>query len=277
MHVYGVDFTSAPSRANPIAVASCRLAGERLEVDDLLRLSSYEQFERGLGAAGEWIAGLDFPFGQPRRLLEDLSWSLRWEEYVDRVASHSRREFEELLVMYKEARPAGDKEHRRRTDEVAGSLSPMKTHVVPLAKMFYEGAPRLVRSAVSVPPCRPRDDGRVAIESYPALVARHLVGKRPYKGSSANAQARRDGRRKIVERLGTGELERRYEIRVDAPARLREAAIGDDKGDLVDAVLAAVQAAWAWRRRDSGFGIPEGADRCEGWIVDPATAQASSV
>ena len=44
----------------------------------------------------------------------------------------------------------------------------------------------------------------------------------------------------------------------------------DAQGDLVDAVLCAVQAAWAWRRKDDGWGIPQGCDRLEGWIVDPA-------
>jgi predicted thioesterase len=43
--------------------------------------------------------------------------------------------------------------------------------------------------------------------------------------------------------------------------------IYDPTGDTLDAVLAAVQAAWASTQPD--YGIPSGVDPREGWIVDP--------
>jgi hypothetical protein len=41
----------------------------------------------------------------------------------------------------------------------------------------------------------------------------------------------------------------------------------DASGDRLDAVLAAMQAAWAARRRARNFGLPRGVDPLEGWIL----------
>ena len=38
-------------------------------------------------------------------------------------------------------------------------------------------------------------------------------------------------------------------------------------GDLLDAVLCAVQAHWGWRRAAQNYGLPPGLDPIEGWIV----------
>ncbi len=273
MRVYGVDFTSAPSRSKPIAVAECELEGDRLRVRDLLRLTSFAQLDRGLERPGPWVAGMDFPFGQPRRLLRDLEWPASWEGCVQRVAAMTKVEWGELLEMYRASRPAGDKEHLRPTDRLARAKSPMKWVRPPLARMFYEGAPRLLQAPLDVRPCRPTGDPRTVLEIYPALVARHLIGKRPYKDAKpSQAQARRDARRKLLEGLRSPRLAAGYGVTVEIGHFLAAGAIDDPRGDLLDAVLGAVQAAWAWARRDDGFGIPPGADPAEGWILDPATA-----
>jgi hypothetical protein len=47
--------------------------------------------------------------------------------------------------------------------------------------------------------------------------------------------------------------------------------VEDGSGDRLDAVLAALQAAWCWRRRARNFGLPRAVDPLEGWI---ATARA---
>ncbi len=274
MLVYGVDFTSAPGKRKPLTVAQCRLEGDTLEVTDLLRLRSFDQLERSLRTGTDWVAGFDFPFGQPRRLLRDLEWPEDWEGAVGKVAAMTKREFEDLLEMYKASRPRGDKEHRRRTDEVARSVSPMKLYGVPVAKMFYEGAPRLLRSPVSIQPCRPTGDERTAVEAYPALVARALIGKRSYKTTTGKRiQAKADARAKMVRGLRGDALRERYGLGFGCGHFLAEGMVGDDDADLLDAVLAAVQAAWAWKRRGERWGIPERADAVEGWIVDPLTLE----
>ena len=61
----------------------------------------------------------------------------------------------------------------------------------------------------------------------------------------------------------------RYGLRVSAPDTL-----ADDPGaDTLDALLCAIQAAWAWRQGPPQFGLPAGTDALEGWIADPGLAQ----
>ena len=49
------------------------------------------------------------------------------------------------------------------------------------------------------------------------------------------------------------------------------ACVDDVTGDSIDAVCAAVQAAWAQQQRNDGYGVPQDCDLAEGWIVDPVT------
>ena len=47
--------------------------------------------------------------------------------------------------------------------------------------------------------------------------------------------------------------------------------LDDPTGDTLDALLAAIQAGWAYSQRALNYGIPPDCDPAEGWIVDPAT------
>ena len=50
--------------------------------------------------------------------------------------------------------------------------------------------------------------------------------------------------------------------------------VDDLTGDSLDALLCAIQAAWAWRNRRQLFGLPRaGIDPCEGWIADPGAVE----
>ena len=89
---------------------------------------------------------------------------------------------------YKEGRIAGDKEHRRATDATAGSISPQKLYGVPVGLMFFEGAPRLLASGVSIPHLHAGDPQRIAIEAYPGVLARQIIGRRSYKSDSRKKQ-----------------------------------------------------------------------------------------
>ena len=273
MNVYGIDFTSRPSRSKAITCAECQLDRDRLVVECLQRLESLDAFGAFLDSPGPWIAGIDFPFGQPRRLVENLNWPGSWAGYVAHVAGLSREGFRSVLEDYKRDRPEGDREHLRLVDRLTGAQSPSKLYGVPVALMFYEGAPRLLRSAASVIPVRPNADDRIVVEAYPAMVARALVGKDRYKPTErGDVQAvARDVRGRIVERLSDGSLFRRYRLRVDLSENLRRVCIEDTTADSLDAVLAAVQAAWSLARRDGSYGVPQDCDPIEGWIVDPVT------
>jgi hypothetical protein len=101
-------------------------------------------------------------------------------------------------------RPKGHKYHYRLADRRSESSSAMMLFRVPVGKMFYQGAPRLLASGVSVEPCRPTDSERVAVETYPAVVARRLLGRRSYKSDERKKQTpvQRAAREDLLEGLG---------------------------------------------------------------------------
>ena len=93
----------------------------------------------------------------------------------------TRLQFVAVLTDYCKDREKGDKHHLRRTDKLAHARSPMMLYRVPVGKMFFEGASRLLKSGVSIQPCHVRNDARVVVEAYPALVARRWIGNRDYE------------------------------------------------------------------------------------------------
>jgi Protein of unknown function (DUF429) len=272
MKIYGLDFTSAPSPRKPITCAACDLQDTLLRVRNCLKLPGFEDFEAFLCSDGPWLAALDFPFGQPRRLIFHLGWPEIWEGYMQVIASMGKKEFEETLKHYRESRPPGDKQHLRATDVLASARSPMMLHRVPVGKMFFEGATRLLRSEVSTLPCRQTADKRIAVEGYPALVVRRSIGKRSYKSDERGGQTkdREAARRDIIYWLHSSEVMKLYGFRVELSDEMGERLVEDQMGDELDAVLCAVQGGWAYLQRDRGYGIPVESDGLEGWIIDPS-------
>jgi hypothetical protein len=272
MNIYGLDFTSAPSNRKPITGITGKLTDHLLRVDgEVIHLTDFEAFEAFLARPGPWIAGLDFPFGQPRQLIQNLGWPETWQDYVGKIAAMSKPEFEETLATYRQSRPPGDKHHLRRTDVQADSRSPMMLFGVPVGKMFFQGAPRLLKSGTNILPCRPTDDNRIAIEAYPALVARQWIGRRSYKHDTRKKQTpqRETARHKIIDGLGSSSLPLQYRFTVRLSEVMANACIQDPTGDTLDALLCAVQAAWAYTQRHHGYGFPHDCDPVEGWIIHP--------
>ncbi|MDQ4128673.1 MAG: DUF429 domain-containing protein, partial [Actinomycetota bacterium] len=181
MIVYGLDFTSAPSRRKPLIALRCTPSEGVLCVEDWERMTDFAGFESFLQKPGPWVCGMDFPFGQPKDLVAALGWPQRWEGYVREVAGLEKGEFEDLIRADMARRPLGSKWRYRLADRRSGSSSAMMLFRVPVGKMFYRGAPRLLASGVSVEPCRPTGDPRVAVEAYPAVVARRFLGRAAYK------------------------------------------------------------------------------------------------
>lgn len=240
--------------------------GGVLRAHSIEEWTDFAGFEQALSRPGPWIAGLDVPFGLSRRFIETIGWPVDWQAYVLHAASLGREGFRSALTSYKEPRPFGDKEHLRATDRAARSISPQKLYGVPVGLMFFEGASRLLRSGATIPAMKNGDPLRIAVEAYPGVLARELIGKRSYKNdtpskqTAALADARALLRQGLVERcfalFGFA-----VEIAIDE---------GDDPGaDRLDALLCAVQAAWAWTRRDDGYGAPKPCDPLEGWIAHP--------
>nr|WP_281281967.1 DUF429 domain-containing protein [Rubellimicrobium roseum] len=265
--VYGVDFTSAPSRRKPIAVAVGRLEGDRLTLTALERLPSLDLFDRALRVAGPWVAGFDLPFTQSRTFLDNIGWERDWPAFADRLGRMTRAEFRAALERYKADRAPGDREHARGYEKGTGAVSPQKLHGVPVALMQFEAVPRLRRAGVQVPGLCEGDPSRVALEAYPGVAARALIGRDPYKSDERAKQTpdRAEARRRLLACL-TGEPGRvRFGLRIAVPSDWTE----DPSGDALDAALCAVQAAWACRLLRDEPGRLQGLDLSEGWIADP--------
>jgi hypothetical protein len=274
MKIYGIDFTSVPGPRKAITYAVCRLTEDGLALERLGALTSFEEFEGFLQVPGPWVAGMDLPFGQPRKLIENIGWPDTWEGMIRHISEMSRSEFVYTLESHCEIREKGDKHHLRHTDRAARSRSPMMLYRVPVGKMFFEGAPRLLEAGVNIPPCHVRADPRTVLEVYPALVARRWIGDRSYKSDTLKQQTseRRSAREEILSRLRTSEARNHFGFVVDIHEEDANLLIQDGTGDRLDSLLCAIQAGWAYTQRDRNFGIPANCDPLEGWIVDPLLA-----
>jgi hypothetical protein len=264
--VLGVDFTSAPRRAKPIVVAHGRAARGVFVLEAIETLADWAAFEALLERPGPWIGGFDFPFGLPRTAVGDLGWPLEWHRLLRHCTRMGRAAFRAALDAYRAARAVGDKYPHRATDRPAASHSPIKLVNPPVALMFLEGAPRLAAAGVRIPWLRDGDPDRIAVEAYPGLAARALT-RASYKSDERRKQtpARRAARRAMVARL-----ERHggpFGFRLAGERALLRVLVDDGSGDRLDAVLAAMQATWCWRRRARNFGLPRGVDPLEGWIA----------
>jgi Protein of unknown function (DUF429) len=271
VRIYGLDFTSAPGRRKPLIVLGCTLSGEVLRVEDSETLTDFGGFEEFLQSQGPWVCGMDFPFGQPRSLVAALGWPGSWEGYVAEVGGLSKEEFEDGIRADMALREPGSKWRYRLADRRSGSSSAMMLFRVPVGKMFYQGAPRLLASGVRVEPCRRNGDTRVAVEAYPAVVARRFLGRRTYKRDAVpDTPERRSARETLISALQSATLKEVYGVTVEMENSWREEFAGDPSADALDSLLCAVQAAWAYIKRDEGYGVPPECDPNEGWILDPA-------
>ena len=266
MKIYGIDFTSRPSRRKPLTCLECSLEGDVLRAGELIKWSRFEEFEAALVRPGPWIAGIDFPFGLPRRFIENIGWPLTWVGYVEHVRTLGRRGFRDALDTYRSTRSAGDKEHRRATDIAAGSISPQKLYGTPVGLMFFEGAYRLRDSGVTIPGLLAGDPERSVVETYPGFLARTIIGRRSYKQDTRSKQTTQQhlARKDLLKEIVDGAARQLYGFNVNVSMDLT----ADPGGDQLDALLCAIQAAAAWRLRTNRFGMPESTDPVEGWIAD---------
>jgi Protein of unknown function (DUF429) len=271
VRIYGLDFTSAPGCRKPLIVLGCTLEGGSLRVEDSETLTDFGGFEDFLQRGGPWVCGMDFPFGQPRTLVAALGWPESWEGYVGEVDTLPKEEFEDKVRADMALRPAGSKWRYRLADRRSGSSSAMMLFRVPVGKMFFQGAPRLLASGIRVEPCRRNGDERVAVEAYPAVVARRFLGRTAYKRDSVpDTPERRSARETLLAGLESAVLRKVYGFAVEMDDYWREEFVSDPSADVLDSLLCAIQAAWAYARRDENYGVPPECDPNEGWILDPA-------
>ena len=282
----GVDFSSRPTPRKPITLASGQWLGPRgavLQLQGALRFDTLDAFGAWLQQPGPWVGGFDLPFGLPRELVQHLGWPTDWPACMDYYATLDRSTIRDTFAAFCDARPVGGKFAHRACDRPAGSSPSMKWVNPPVAYMLHAGVPLLRAAGVRLPahlpahlpapvPAAPSaqaptdgDPSRTALEAYPGLLARELIGSRSYKSDDKAKQTpdRLIARKDIVEALEQGRT--RLGLRLKLSAAQRDALAHDASGDALDAVLCLVQAAWA--AQQPNWGLPAGVDPLEGWIV----------
>jgi hypothetical protein len=278
LRLIGVDFTSAPSARKPIVVARGYLRGASVVLDELVPCADWQGFDAQIAVKGPWLGGFDLPFGLPRELVAHLGWPLQWRAMIERFATQDRSDLRAHFKAFCDARPVGSKFAHRATDGPAGSSPSMKWVNPPVAWMLHAGVPRMLSAGLLFPAHEPHGaiedlHGRVALEAYPGLIARRIVGRDSYKSDAAAGDdaSRRAVRRRIVAACvaGPATSERAGDALpcLMATQAQRSALVADARGDRLDAVLCLLQAGWAAARRADRYGLPAEIDPLEGWII----------
>lgn len=269
----GCDFSSAPSRRKPITLAVGRADRGRVLLERIETFDTLAAWAERLHAPGPWLGGFDLPFGLPRELVETLGWPTDWAPCMAHYASLSRAQIRDIFAAFCDARPVGGKFAHRTTDGPAGSSPSMKWVNPPVAYMLHAGVPRLIAAGLHIPRLHAGDPLRVALEVYPGLLARQVLGATSYKSDDKARQTadRLIARRTLVEALEAGQapLLQAAGLRLKLSHAQRDDLAADASGDRLDAVLCLVQVAWAQARfqgGDSAYGLPP-CDPLEGWIV----------
>jgi Protein of unknown function (DUF429) len=272
----GCDFSSSPTQRKPIVVAVGHAKSGRVQLQSLLRFDTLDSFADWLKQPQAWVGGFDLPFGLPRELVEHLHWPNDWLKCMQHYSALSRAEIRDTFKAFCDARPVGGKFAHRATDMPAGSSPSMKWVNPPVAYMLHAGLPLLIEAGVALPrlhvPEGLADDPashRIALEAYPGLLARELIGTTSYKSDDKAKQTpeRLIARKQLLQALEMGQT--RLGLRLKLTHAQHDTLVDDATGDSLDAVLCMVQAAWAQAQHEAGdahYGLPV-CDPLEGWIV----------
>ena len=261
----GIDFTSRPTKRKPITVALGHIRQGALRLDRLDAHTTFADFAGWLRSDGPWLGVFDLPFGLPRELVLALDWPTDWAALMRHYAPLSRAQIRDAFAAFCDARPAGGKFAHRATDGPAGSSPSMKWVNPPVAYMLHAGVPLLIDAGLHLPGLHAGDESRVALEGYPGLLARELLGARSYKSDIKAKQTpeRFIARKDLLDALEQGRT--RLGVRLRLTHAQRDDLAADASGDRLDAVLCLMQAAWA--STQPNHGLPLEIDPLEGWIV----------
>ena len=269
MTLIGCDFSSSPTKRKPIVVAVGQANSGRVQLQSLLRFDTLGSFADWLKQPQAWVGGFDLPFGLPRELVETLGWPADWLPCMQHYIALSRAEIRDTFKTFCDARPVGGKFAHRATDTPAGSSPSMKWVNPPVAYMLHAGVPLLIEAGVTLPRLHTADPSRIALEAYPGLLARELIGNTSYKSDDKAKQTpeRLIARKQLLQALEVGQT--RLGLRLKLTHAQHDTLVDDASGDSLDAVLCMVQAAWAQSQHEAGdayYGVPA-CDPLEGWIV----------
>ena len=269
MILIGCDFSSSPSKRKPIVVAVGHAKVGRVQLQSLLRFDALASFADWLKQPQAWVGGFDLPFGLPRELIDTLGWPTDWLACMQYYSALSRADIRATFKAFCDARPVGGKFAHRATDIPAGSSPSMKWVNPPVAYMLHAGVPLLIEAGVTLSRLHAADPSRIALEAYPGLLARELIGNTSYKSDDKAKQTpeRLIARKQLLQALELGQT--RLGLRLKLTHAQHDTLVDDASGDCLDAVLCMVQAAWAQAHHEAGdahYGLPA-CDPLEGWIV----------
>lgn len=266
----GCDFSSAPTTKKSIVVALGALHAGRVQLSGLKHFATLAAFSDWLKQPQAWVGAFDLPFGLPRELVQALGWPTGWAACMAHYTSLSRDQIRLAFAAFCNARPVGGKFAHRATDRPAGSSPSMKWVNPPVAFMLHAAMPLLLQAGVTLPGLQAGDPGKIALEAYPGMLAREVLGRRSYKADDKARQTpdRLIARKDLITALEQGNT--RLGLRLKLSHAQRDALADDARGDALDAVLCLMQAAWAQTQHDAGavlYGLPADLDPLEGWIV----------
>ena len=261
--IIGIDWSGAADAGRRIHIAEGRLGRGRLALTGLRRAEELPGARRerdgSLGVLRAWLAaqgpcaaGLDFPFGLPRELVDDPDWLSFVRRFPTRF--RSPEEFRDWC-----RNRAGGRELKRRTDIEA--RTPFSPYNLRMYRQTYWGITALLAplvgsgAAVALPMQSAERDIPWLLEACPASVLKRLGIYAPYKGRGAGL---RDVRASILDTLVARE-------RLRAPEGvLRNRIVDDSAGDALDAVIAGIAAA----RAVTGGSMPPAGDRSEDYAME---------
>jgi len=264
--------------------------GQRVQLSKLERFENLSAWGCWLSGASAspltnptaWLGAFDLPFGLPRELVETLGWPTDWLGCMQHYSALSRAEIRAHFRAFCDARPVGGKFAHRATDAPAGASPSMKWVNPPVAYMLHAGVPLLLQTGAELPglhagtpelPVSRDAQGlayRTALEAYPGLLAREVLGRTSYKSDDRKAQTpeRLIARKDLITALEHGQT--RLGLALKLSHAQRDVLVDDASGDSLDAVLCLLQAAWALSCAQKGhacYGLPANCDPLEGWIV----------
>ena len=251
MEFRGIDFSSAPTAKKPVTLVICAFDGPVLKVTENHRLATLPEFEAALLSKGPWVTGLDFPFCFARAFYTGMGWPTGWSQLARLLSGTLKSDYIDQHEAFRARQPEGQKHIPRGMDRLTGGAAPNNVVNPPVGRMLYEGVPRLWQAGVDVPGLFCGDESRRAVEAYPAIAAKHLIGTTAYKdGKPEDARRRLDLRRELISALAKPN---RFGFCAEIPMSLADDPAGDD----LDAAICAVQAAWA---AVNGLTGPDGPD-----------------
>jgi Protein of unknown function (DUF429) len=250
----GVDFSGARDAGRAIWIAEGRVGPGGLALEDCRpaeklpggardRATALAALVDHLGAQSDAVIGCDFPVGLPEKLVRETDWPAFLARFPKRHASAE--------TFRADCRKRSAEETKRCTDKVAST--PMCAWNLRLYKQTYHGianvlAPLVALGRATVGPMQEPIAGRAWIlETCPASVLKKLGLYEEHKSYKVRSRVGREvarARRQIILDflVSAGRLR-------EPSTDLRTTLLDDRGGDALDAVIAALAAAAALRRK----------------------------